>query len=378
MEDFSFDIGGILSEEEAKKLFEDQPVEEEEIQKPAEEMKDTPAEEETEETHDPSEKVGVEENEIVEDTTVQQGSGSSPNFYSSIAKALKDDGVFPDFEDSELEACKSPEDFAELFRKAIQSGEDERTKRVNDLLERGADPTEVQKLESTISWLDGIDDTALTAEGDEGDEMRKQLIYNELLLRGYNHEKAMKLLEKSFRDSTEIDDARDALEMLKKHYNKQYQDYQDNVRKRDEAAKAEQKKSADQFKKMILEDELKLGDTTLDKNTCQRVYDAVMKPVAKDPNNPKRYLTQVQKFQQEHPLEFLKQLGMWFVLTDGGKNVTGFTKRQVQAEKNKSIRELEKKINSSNLSEDGTIRYSGGIGNDEQLLSDGWKVGWES
>lgn len=377
MEDFSFDIGGILSEEEAKKLFEEQPAETEETHEPETEQTNTPAEEETEETHDPSEKVGTEEDEIEDDTTVQKGSGSSPNFYSSIAKALKNDGVLPDFEDSELDACNTPEAFAELFQKAIRSGQDERTQRVNDLLDRGANPTEVQKMESTIDWLNEIDEDRLTAEGDEGDELRKQLIYNDLINRGYEHDKAMKILAKSFKDTTEVEDARDALEALKKHFNKKYQDYQDDVRKRDEAAKAEQKKTADQFKKMILEDELKLGDNALDKNTCQRVYDAVMKPVYKDPET-KRYLTQVQKFQKENPLEFLKQLGMWFVLTDGGKNVTGFTKKQVQAEKNKNIRELANKINSSNLSEDGTVRYSGGIGNDEQLLSDGWKVGWES
>ena len=120
---------------------------------------------------------------------------------------------------------------------------------------------------------------------------------------------------------------------------------------------------------------MKLGETKLDKKTCQRVYDAVSRPVYKDPDTG-RLLTAVQKFQKEQPLEFLKQLGMWFVLTDGGKNTEGFTKEAVKAEKNKGIRELEKKLNASSLNPDGSLRYTSATGDmTDPLLSDGWKIG---
>lgn len=377
MEDLGFAIGGILSEDEANKLFEEQPEETPEEKTPEEEeQKVTPAEEEPGETHDPSEKVGEEENrETEENAGVQKGNGSSPNFYASIAKALQDDGVFSDLEDSDIEACKTPEDFAELFEKVLRSREDEKTRRVNELLDSGAKPSDVQGFENTLEYLNSLKNEDINNEGPEGEEIRRQLIYNAFIARGFDHDEALKYLERSFKQKTDLEDAVSSLEQLKKHYQGKYEEYQNTVRKNAESAKAEQKKSADQFKKMILEDELKLGETKLDKKTCQQIFDSVTKPVYKDPKTGK-LLTKVQKFQQENPLEFLKQLGMWFVLTEGGKNATGFTKRQVNAEKNKSIRELEQKINSSNLNDDGTLRYSGGIGNDEQLLSDGWKVGW--
>ena len=76
--------------------------------------------------------------------------------------------------------------------------------------------------------------------------------------------------------------------------------------------------------------------------------------------------------------EFLKQIGMWYVLTDGGKNMDGFTKPQVRAEKNKSIRELSRKINASSFNADGSLNYLGGAGTengDDILLSDDWKIG---
>ena len=125
---------------------------------------------------------------------------------------------------------------------------------------------------------------------------------------------------------------------------------------------------------MILDDEVSIGDSKLDKKTRQRVLDAVTKPVYKDPDTG-QLLTQVQRFQKENPLEFLKQIGMWFVLTDGGKNASGLVKEQLRAEKNKGIRELERTINSSSLNSDGSLRYMSGTQiDDDTLLSDDWQI----
>ena len=125
---------------------------------------------------------------------------------------------------------------------------------------------------------------------------------------------------------------------------------------------------------MVLEDELSIGEIKLDRKTRQRIFDSVSKPVYKDPDTG-QLLTQVQKFQKDNPLEFIKQLGMWYVLTNGGKDTDGLVKGQVRVEKNKSIRELERKINSSALDSDGSLRYmSGSQIDNESLLSDGWQV----
>ena len=56
----------------------------------------------------------------------QEGSSSEedstspePNFYSSIASALKEEGALPDLEDSEIEATQEPEDFVALIKKQV-------------------------------------------------------------------------------------------------------------------------------------------------------------------------------------------------------------------------------------------------------------------
>ena len=370
MEDFSFDLSGLLTEEEATRLFEEQTPQEEQ-EKPAKEKEvETPSEEQ-----DAPEKVGTEENNETEDTGTPDGDGSSPTkFYSSIASALKDDGIFPDLDDEEINSIDSPEKFAELFEKAVEARLDDRMKRIDSVLTNGASPDDVRMYEQTINYLSSITEEAITAEGDEGENLRKQLIYNDLINRGYSQEKAVKEIEKSFKSGSDIDDAKDALAALSTFYQNGYKQLQEDSKKQAEAAKKAQQESADKFKKMVIDDEVKLGDVVLDKRTKQKVFDAVSKPVYKDPETG-QLLTQVQKFQKENPLEFLKQLGMWFVLTDGGKSADSFVKQQVRTEKNKGIRELERKINTSELNSDGSLKYlSGNQISNESLLSDGWQI----
>ena len=377
MEDFSFDINGLLTEEEANELFDGNQAEtkvEEPAKTESEEIEKTDAEEPIQ----VPEKVGEEESNKdgeKEDVVTAKGEGASPTkFYSSIASALKDDGIFPEFDDKTIDGVSSPEDFAELIEKAVVSRFDERQKRIDEALGNGVQPDTVRMYEQTLQYLGSINEEALSAEGEEAENLRRQLIYNDLLNRGYSQDKANREIDKSFKSGSDIDDAKDALAALNKFYSEGYDKIQKEAKEKVEAEKKAQKESSEKFRKMVLEDAIKLGDIELDSKTKQRVFDAVSKPVYKDPETG-RLLTQVQRFQKENPLEFLKQLGMWFVLTDGGKNVAGFTKDSVRLEKNRSIRELENKINASQLGSDGSLRYLGGNGNgSDPLLSDGWKV----
>lgn len=375
MEDFSFDISGILTEEEAKKLFEESAPADETVDPAANETEVKPAEEQEREASTP-EIVG-EEDEIEGNAIDSEDDGSSPNVYSSIASALKNDGIFPDFTDEELNAVQSPEDFGELFEKAISARLDERQRRIDTALGKGVQPDTVRMYEQTLQYLGSINDEALSAESEDGENLRKQIIYNDLINRGYSQDKAIKEIEKSFKSGSDIEDAKDALAALNKFYTYGYNKVQEDAKKRKEEERNAQKKQAEAIRKSILEDDLKIGDSDLDKGTRQRVYDAVYKPVYKDPDSGK-LLTAVQKFQKENPTEFMKQLGLWYVMTDGGKNMDGLAKKQVRAEKNKAIKELAKKINTTSLKSDGSLRYISGAGGEaDPLLSDGWKVGWE-
>ena len=96
---------------------------------------------------DDSESVGsgkdIQEKE--ENTTSNKG-GASPktNFYSSIASALKDEGILPDLDDDVVNSIKEASDFANAIEKQIQARFDERQKRIDDALNANVEPDEVR------------------------------------------------------------------------------------------------------------------------------------------------------------------------------------------------------------------------------------------
>jgi hypothetical protein len=69
---------------------------------------------------------------------------------------------------------------------------------------------------------------------------------------------------------------------------------------------------------------------------------------------------------------------MWYVLTEGGKNLDGFVKDKVKSEKHKALRELESKIVAN--SNDGSLQYVGSgnepDGSGDLLLNPDWKIGF--
>ena len=126
-------LDNILSTEDMENLFTEDNNDSDEISNQKSE-KETEKEETTEEVDannlfaETPESVGSgeKEHEEKEDTTQSEGSTSPKNFYSSIAKALSEEGIFPDLDDDSLSKVKSPEDFRDLIEKQISAGIDEK------------------------------------------------------------------------------------------------------------------------------------------------------------------------------------------------------------------------------------------------------------
>ena len=293
--------------------------------------------------------------------------GASPNFFSSIAAALVDEGVFPDLDEDELAQIKGPEDFRDLIDKQIKNGIEESQKRVLDALNAGIEPTEIQNYERVISYLDSIDDVALEDESDKGENLRKNIIYQDFINRGFSKERATKEVEKSFRAGTDIEDAKESLNGNKEFYKKHYDDL---IKEGKEAAALEAKKEkeqAEELKKSILTEKKVFGDIEIDKNTRQRVYDNIAKPVYKDPNSGE-YLTAVQKYQRENRNEYIKNVGLLFTLTDGFKNIDALVGGKVKKEVKKGLRDLESKIKSTGTTSSGNLRFANGGYNDKESV----------
>ena len=383
-EELSMD--NILSADEIEGLFEDQEIQdtqpEENEENPDENQENN--NEETEETtevttEDESEKpegVGSEDNiEEQEDTTSNKG-GSSPknNFYSSIAKAFAEEGIFPDLDDESASKIKTPEEFRDLIEDRIKSELDERQKRVDEALNAGVEPSDIRKYENTISYLDSIKDEAITSENEEGEKLRKQLIYQDFVNRGYSQERATREVKKSFDAGTDIEDAKEALKSNLEFFQGQYDNLIEEAKAEEEKEIKQRKEQAEKLKKSILEDKEVFGELSIDKKTRQKIFDNISKPIYKDPDTGQVF-TALQKYEMENRTDFLKNVSLVFTLTDGFKNLDGLIKGKVKKEVKKGIRELENVLNNTARTSDGNLRFVSNVEDDpESFIGQGWTL----
>ena len=303
------------------------------------------------------------------------GDGTSPkHFYSSIAKALKEEGIFPDLDEEGLSKVKSPEDFRDLIDLQIKAGLDERQRRIDEALNAGVEPTEIRKYENTINFLNSIKEETISDEGDKGEKLRKDLIYQDFINRGYSKERAAREVQKSFNAGTDIEDAREALKSNIDFFNDKYEELVSDAKSEAEKEEKSRKEQAEKLKSSILEDKNVFGDLSLDKSTRQRIYDNIAKPVYKDPETGE-YFTAIQKYEMENRTDFLKNIGLLFTLTDGFKNLDGLVKGKVKREVKKGLRELEHTINNTARTSDGNLKFVSGVDDDpESFIGKGWNL----
>ena len=317
---------------------------------------------------------GKENTEEKEDTT-PKGDGTSPkNFYSSIAKALKEEGIFPALDDEGLSKVKDPEDFRDLIDQQIKAGLDERQKRIDEALNAGVEPTEIRKYENTINFLDSIKEENISDEGDKGEKLRKDLIYQDFINRGYSKERAAREVQKSFNAGTDIDDAKEALKSNIDFFKDKYDELVNEAKSEAEQEEKERKEQAEKLKSSILNDKDVFGDLSIDKSTRQKIYDNIAKPVYKDPETGE-YFTAIQKYEMENRTDFLKNIGLLFTLTDGFKNLDGLVKGKVKKEVKKGLRELEHTLNNTARTSDGNLKFVSGVDEDpESFIGKGWNL----
>ena len=317
---------------------------------------------------------GKENTEEKEDTT-PKGDGTSPkNFYSSIAKALKEEGIFPDLDDDGLSKVKDPEDFRDLIDQQIKAGLDERQKRIDEALNAGVEPTEIRKYENTINFLGSIKEENISDEGDKGEKLRKDLIYQDFINRGYSKERAAREVQKSFNAGTDIDDAKEALKSNIDFFKDKYDELVNDAKSEAEQEERERKEQAEKLKSSILNDKDVFGDLSVDESTRKKIYDNIAKPVYKDPETGE-YFTAIQKYEMENRTDFLKNIGLLFTLTNGFKNLDGLVKGKVRKEVKKGLRELEHTLNNTARTSDGNLKFVSGVDEDpESFIGKGWNL----
>lgn len=371
------DMDNILSPDEVESLFTSDGSEETQVTPPEqqeEENKEKPTTEVPEVNPDElfteePESVGSEkvDTQGKEDTTSKEETGTSPktNFYSSIASALKEEGILSALDEETLSKIQTPEDFAEAMENELKAKLDERQKRIDEALQVGVEPDEVRKYEGTINYLNTITEDAISDESANGEKLRKQLIFQDFLNRGFSKERAQRETQKSFNSGSDVEDAKEALASNKEYFQQEYEDLIAEARAEEEAEKARIKKEAEELKKSILDEKEIFKGLELDKTTREKVYNSISKPVYKDPETG-QYLTAIQKYERDNRQDFLKKIGLLFTMTDGFTNLDKLVKPTATKQVKKSLRELEHTINTTRRNTDGSLSFISGVSDDPE------------
>lgn len=352
----SDDISGFLDLNDLEGLGPSEEGEEKEESNNTQTKKEKSEETTEEEDETLSEEVGSEDGE---EEPNSKGKTSQQNFYSSIATALKGEGILPDLSDDNIEKITDAEALAKSIQDHIESKLDETQKRINKALNDGVEPNTIKNYENTLKYLDSISDEVLSDESEQGVELRKRLIISDWINKGMKQERAIKLAEQSISNGTDLDDAKEALEGNKSFYQDNYNKILKDAENQRIQAQKDREQQAANLKKSILEDDKVFGDFEVDKATRQKVFDLISKPVHKD-SETGALSTELQYYQSQNPTDFLKYVGLAYTLTNGFKNIGNLLQNKVKKEVKKGFKTLEGKIATTSRDGDGNLNFFGG------------------
>lgn len=379
-EEENLSLNNILGKEEIEGLFDDDSTDNENVTEPDSSLEDL-FDNNSNDDDDDDDELEEKEKEVIDDkdkggkgnTDIKSNNKSSPNqnFFSSIAIALRDEGIFPDLEDDDLNNIKSSDDLVREIENQIQGRLDYKQKRIDQALNANVEVSEIRKFENVLNYLDSISSDNIDDESDKGDKLRKELIYQDFINRGYSQERAKREVKKSIDAGTDIDDAREALQSNKDFFNEQYSELVKQSKNEENERIKQRRKEADDLQKSILEDKDVFGELVVDKKTRKKIFDNISKPVYKDPKTGELF-TALQKYERENRVDFLKNLGLVFTLTNGFKNFNGLIKNKVKNEMKKGFRELENTLSNQYGDTSGNLQYISNISHSND--TDKWNL----
>lgn len=301
------------------------------------------------------------ENIKVEDTEKNKNTGNSP--LSSLANALFKDGVLTNLKEEEIKTIKTADDFAAVFEKEIQSRLDEKNKRIDEALNLGVEPSEIKKNENLIQYLNGISEDTITEETEQATQLRMNLIVQDFMNKGFTQERAIKEANKSVTAGSDIDDALEALESNKTHFNKQYSDLINTAKKEQEEYKQTIIQRDTDVKENILKNEKLFADMNVTPVIRKLAVENIQKPVFTDKEGNK--FSAIQKYEKENPVDFLSKVALFYTITDGFTNIDKITSNTKGKIKSKALNELAGSLADINYGLDNSLSLTNNLGSND-------------
>jgi hypothetical protein len=302
----------------------------------------------------------------------QNGGGSSTqtDVISSFAQAMREDGYLQNLTDEDFKGIKDAHSMAEAIKKEVQAQLTQEQLRIKQALDGGVDANEINQYHTAIENLNSITDEIVEADNEQSKTLRMNLIYKDYLNKGIPAEKAKTLTMRSVEAGTDKEDAKEALQANKEYFQKKYDDLLKGAEDKQKESQTLFENQAKELKTALLDTEEVFKGFKMDAQTRQKAYDAVTKPVFQTKDG--RQLTEVQKFAEEHPVEFRKALGAYFVLTNGFQGIGNLLNKEVKKQVQSHLKSFDEKLHSRPSG--GSMSYMegdrGGAG--ESLFAGGW------
>lgn len=264
------------------------------------------------------------------------------NTFSIFGAALVEEGILTSSTEEELAKISSGEELLAVIDKEISSRLDERQRRIDEALNVGVPTPIIKEYESVINYLDTINDDVVSKETEEGEALRKQLITEDYLNKGFSKERAERETRKSLESGNDIEDAKEALIEVRKHYKSLYTNTVEEGKKVVNANKQKEIDSAKKVEDMIIKEKELFPGLVLAQDVRQKIADTAYKAVYTDSNGNK--FSALQKFQKENPEEFLAKVSTIFTLTDGFKDFSKLVDTHVKKVTSAKLKDLDNKL----------------------------------
>lgn len=306
---------------------------------------------------------GVDDEVIQEDEDIiPDGDDNSPNFYASLAQSLLGDGILT-LDESEIKNVNDADGFIKVLNEQMKSMLDNTQKRIAEALDNNVPIDEVKQFENVLSYLDGIEESNLKDESEDGETLRKQIIYQDYVNKGFSKERAEREVVKSFNAGTDIEDALFSLTSNKEYFDGMYKQTIEKSKLEKENQIKKQEELENKFKEKVLNTDELYNGISLTKQQRENILTKSSKIVGKDNNG--NSITELQKYAIDNPLDYQYNINVLYHLTNGFKDLSKVIDSKVNKQTKSKLSNLERVLKNPPLNINGDIDFS----NDKSVAS---------
>lgn len=240
----------------------------------------------------------------------------SPKFFSSLVQALKEGGILEDITDDDI---KSQDDFFKVLEDGIKQREfadlNDGQKEYLEALRSGIPHEEIAGHQRNVEAYNSITDEAIEEEGTDGEDLRRTIITNNYISKGFTDQKAKKLVDKIFDSGEDIDEAKEALGELKTVEKQSFEQQKQQNLVNKKAQEKSEKEAIDKLNKIVKDTKEIIPGLQIPQVIKNTIIKGLTQPVAYTEDN--RPLDIISKFLYDNPIEGRVKLAYLLSVTEG-------------------------------------------------------------